>query len=108
MIMYLANGGCVTDNEFAFISKTKIYYPNERIEYKLKDDDISVSFRSCANTQYLSEYNQNLDTKNLIKLLVIENGNTFIEVKNKIDGTYIRRKAKLSEAEERYLSEKFI
>lgn len=108
MIMYLANGGCVTDNEFAYISKAKIFYPNERIEYKLNDAVISDGFRNCANTQYLSEHNQNLDAKNLVKFLVIENGNTFIEVRNKDDGTFIRRKAKLSEAEERYLSEKFI
>lgn len=107
MIMFLANGGCTTDFECKFKYTEKVII-NEKEEYFLSENDVSDQLRVCANLQYEAEYEIDSSADNLMIVLVIENGNTYIEVRNKGDGTLIRRRAKLNKAEERYLSEKFI
>lgn len=106
MIMFLANGGCTTDFECQF-KDTEMEITNEKEEYFLSEDDVSDQLRVCANLQYQAEYEIDTSADNLIIVLVIENGNTYIEVRNKNNGTFIRRRAKLNEAEKRILPKNF-
>lgn len=49
------NGGSSAPYEHNF-KNTTIFYENEKVEYKLCEDDMSSSFITCANLEYQAKF----------------------------------------------------
>lgn len=98
MQIYFKNGYRTPKFECKFNNTAVIYYPNDRVEYTISENDVDSTFRSGANLAYEAAYG-GVDARLLEYALHFEHSQPYLTVRNKLNGHYIQRMVQLTPSE---------
>lgn len=95
MQILLKNGGKTPEFECDFKETAVVYYPDDRIEYSISENDVNSVFRCSANLAYEAEHGR-VDVSLLEYVLHFEHSQPYLTVRNKVSGQYIQRRMLLT------------
>lgn len=105
MQIYFKNGGKTPDFKCNFRETAVVYYPDNKIEYTISENDMDSVFRCCANSSYEAKHGS-VNARWLEYVIHFKHGQPYLTVRNKVSGQYIQLRVLLTPSEMEILEHK--